>query len=93
LLIRSTYISVVNGTIMIPRQGRNHDPPNARSNAIGRAIQAKSRKNREKAANMPVKQPELLGLVLVLIASPPEGEWVYGNAVRRSAEGVCFLLC
>ena len=63
----------LNGTIMIPRQGRNHDPPKARSNAMGRAIQAKSRKNRENAAKAPVRQPELLGLVLVLIASPPKG--------------------
>jgi len=63
LVFRIAYIKVVNGRNRIPRQGRIYEPPKTTLNKAGRAIHAKMRKNREKPATNPVKQPELFLLI------------------------------
>jgi hypothetical protein len=55
-----TYIKVVKGRIMIPRQGMIHEPPKTRSKAIGRASHAKMRNILEKPTANAVKHPPLL---------------------------------
>jgi hypothetical protein len=65
-----TYINVVKGRIMIPRQGRSHEPPKppkARSKASGRASQAKIRNILEKPTANAVKQPPLLCCLISIL--------------------------
>ena len=67
LVTRITYINVVNGRIMIPRQGRSHDPLKTTLKATGRANHAKMRNIREKPARNPAKQPELFCCLIFIL--------------------------